>query len=256
MPLTWEGWPAGSGYTMTTVPELVKIRDDPWAGMSGVAQSLHHCWTWPPPTGARAGDCRIRRYPRCQAEQVQPSRDTDLKETRRSNAVRLAPPDAGNTLVCPHSWIITAFRDHRVYPIRAVLYRGACERYYRARVVANAVVGEDLQCGDVQGGDPRVDAVDHVSGGSRHETRCGGCAIQPPSRMSGVVGVGSGVGAMRATHAANGVSSAGGRRPDSDPVMPARPPDAESERTAGRRRSCRECARTRAPARQMCRRTT
>lgn len=42
MPLTWEEL-AGADpddYTMTTVPELVKIRDDPWAGMDDVAQSI------------------------------------------------------------------------------------------------------------------------------------------------------------------------------------------------------------------------
>lgn len=187
MPLTWEEL-AGADpddYTMTTVPELVKIRDDPWAGMDDVAQSIAPLLDLAAADEERGlGDMPYPpNYPKMPGEpkRVQPSRDTDLKgETRRSNAVRLAPQMREMRLVCPtFPGLSRLFRDHQRVSDSSGLYRGACERCEIAhRVVANAVVGEDLRCGDVQGGDPRVDAVDHVQQ-ARHETRCGGCAIRP-----------------------------------------------------------------------------
>lgn len=116
MPLTWEEL-AGADpddYTMTTVPELVKIRDDPWAGMDDVAQSIAPLLDLAAADEERGlGDMPYPpNYPKMPGEpkRVQPSRDTDLKgETRRSNAVRLAPQMREMRLVCPISWIITAF---------------------------------------------------------------------------------------------------------------------------------------------------
>lgn len=85
MPLTWEEL-AGADpddYTMTTVPELVKIRDDPWAGMDDVAQSIAPLLDLAAADEERGlGDMPYPpNYPKMPGEpkRVQPSRDTDLK---------------------------------------------------------------------------------------------------------------------------------------------------------------------------------
>lgn len=85
MPLTWEEL-AGADpddYTMTTVPELVKIRDDPWAGMDDVAQSIAPLLDLAAADEERGlGDIPYPpNYPKMPGEpkRVQPSRDTDLK---------------------------------------------------------------------------------------------------------------------------------------------------------------------------------
>lgn len=202
MPLTWEEL-AGADpddYTMTTVPELVKIRDDPWAGMDDVAQSIAPLLDLAAADEERGlGDMPYPpNYPKMPGEpkRVQPSRDTDLKgETRRSNAVRLAPQMREMRLVCPtFPGLSRLFRDHQRVSDSSGLYRGACERCEIAhRVVANAVVGEDLRCGDVQGGDPRVDAVDHVQQALVMRLDVAG-AQSGPFEDVGVVGDGSGVG--------------------------------------------------------------
>ena len=88
-PLTWDEL-AGADpddYTMATVPDLVKRRDDPWAGMDDAAQSIA-------PLLAMAGADEERglgdmpyppNYPKMPGEpkRVQPSRDTDLNRRNR-----------------------------------------------------------------------------------------------------------------------------------------------------------------------------
>lgn len=68
---------------MTTVPELVKIRDDPWAGMDDVAQSIAPLLDLAAADEERGlGDMPYPpNYPKMPGEpkRVPPSRDTDLK---------------------------------------------------------------------------------------------------------------------------------------------------------------------------------
>ncbi len=89
MPLTWDelaGAEPGD-YTMATVPDLVRRRDDPWAAMDGVAQSIAPLLRLAEADAERGlGDMPYPpNYPKMPGEpkRVQPSRDTDLKRTGR-----------------------------------------------------------------------------------------------------------------------------------------------------------------------------
>ncbi|OOK72894.1 eukaryotic and archaeal DNA primase small subunit [Mycobacterium kansasii] len=84
-PLTWEEL-AGADpddYTIATVPDLVAGREDPWAGMDDVAQSITPLLDLAAADDERGlGDLPYPpNYPKMPGEpkRVQPSRDTDLK---------------------------------------------------------------------------------------------------------------------------------------------------------------------------------
>lgn len=128
MPLTWEEL-AGADpddYTMTTVPELVKIRDDPWAGMDDVAQSIAPLLDLAAADEERGlGDMPYPpNYPKMPGEpkRVQPSRDTDLK------GKHVEVTRCGSLLRCGKcDWSVPHFLDYHgfsaiinVYPIRPV----------------------------------------------------------------------------------------------------------------------------------------
>ncbi len=71
---------------MATVPDLVKRRDDPWAGMDDAAQSIAPLLEMAAADEERGlGDMPYPpNYPKMPGEpkRVQPSRDTDLKPPR------------------------------------------------------------------------------------------------------------------------------------------------------------------------------
>lgn len=86
MPLTWDELATAEpdNYTMATVPDLVKGREDPWAAMDDAAQSIERLLEM-----AEADEeCGLGdmpyppNYPKMPGEpkRVQPSRDTDLKK--------------------------------------------------------------------------------------------------------------------------------------------------------------------------------
>ncbi|EUA16290.1 eukaryotic and archaeal DNA primase small subunit [Mycobacterium kansasii 662] len=84
-PLTWDEL-AGADpddYTIATVPDLVAGREDPWAGMDDVAQSIAPLIDLAAADDERGlGDLPYPpNYPKMPGEpkRVQPSRDTDLK---------------------------------------------------------------------------------------------------------------------------------------------------------------------------------
>ena len=88
-PLTWEEL-AGADpddYTMATVPELVRHRDDPWAGMDDVAHSIAPLLDLAKGDEQRGlGDLPYPpNYPKMPGEpkRVQPSRDTDRPSRHR-----------------------------------------------------------------------------------------------------------------------------------------------------------------------------
>ena len=67
-PLTWDEL-AGADpddFTIATVPDLVRKREDPWADIDAKrAVASSHCWTWSRPTkSAGWATCRIRRTTR------------------------------------------------------------------------------------------------------------------------------------------------------------------------------------------------
>ena len=84
MPLTWDELADAEpdDYTMATVPDLVQRRDDPWAGMDEVAQSITPLLEMVEADEERGlGDMPYPpNYPKMPGEpkRVQPSRDTDL----------------------------------------------------------------------------------------------------------------------------------------------------------------------------------
>jgi DNA primase len=84
MPLTWDELAGAEpdDYTMATVPDLVQRRDDPWAGMDEVAQSITPLLEMVEADEERGlGDMPYPpNYPKMPGEpkRVQPSRDTDL----------------------------------------------------------------------------------------------------------------------------------------------------------------------------------
>ena len=89
-PLTWDELAGGANpddYTMATVPDLVKGRADPWAGMADVDQSIAPLLEMVEADEARGlGDMPYPpNYPKMPGEpkRVQPSRDTDLKREDR-----------------------------------------------------------------------------------------------------------------------------------------------------------------------------
>ncbi len=88
-----------------------------------------------------------------------------------------------------------------------------------AHRVGDAVAGEDLRCGDVQGGDPRVDAVD-----SRLVSETGVGAQSGPFEDVASVAVTVSASAMQATHASSASAPA-------DIGDAGQATDAESERT-------------------------
>jgi DNA primase len=83
-PLTWDELASAEPdeYTMATVPDLVKGRDDPWAAMDSVAQSIAPLLEMVEADERRGlGDMPYPpNYPKMPGEpkRVQPSRDTDL----------------------------------------------------------------------------------------------------------------------------------------------------------------------------------
>src|SRR3984893_17586496 len=88
-PLSWDEL-AGADpddYTMATVPELVRRRDDPWAGMDDVAQSIAPLLEMSASDEERGlGDMPYPpNYPKMPGEpkRAQPSRDTDLKRENK-----------------------------------------------------------------------------------------------------------------------------------------------------------------------------
>jgi DNA ligase D len=88
-PLTWDEL-AGADpddYTMATVPDVVRGRDDPWAAMDDVAQSLAPLLELSAADEERGlGDMPYPpNYPKMPGEpkRVQPSRDTDLKKANK-----------------------------------------------------------------------------------------------------------------------------------------------------------------------------
>jgi DNA ligase D len=88
-PLTWDelAGAAADDYTMATVPDLVQHRDDPWAAMDDVAQSLAPLLEMVEADEERGlGDLPYPpNYPKMPGEpkRVQPSRDTDLKRENK-----------------------------------------------------------------------------------------------------------------------------------------------------------------------------
>jgi hypothetical protein len=88
-PLTWDEL-AGADpddYTMATVPGLIKRRDDPWAAMDEVSQSIVPLLEMVEADEQRGlGDMPYPpNYPKMPGEpkRVQPSRDTDLTSRNR-----------------------------------------------------------------------------------------------------------------------------------------------------------------------------
>jgi len=88
-PLTWDELASAEPdeYTMATVPDLVKDRDDPWAAMDSVAQSIAPLLEMVEADERRGlGDMPYPpNYPKMPGEpkRVQPSRDTDLKRENK-----------------------------------------------------------------------------------------------------------------------------------------------------------------------------
>ncbi|QUR69297.1 non-homologous end-joining DNA ligase [Mycobacterium spongiae] len=87
-PLTWDEL-AGADpddYTMATVPDLLTRREDPWAGMDEVAQSIVPLLNMADADAERGlGDLPYPpNYPKMPGEpkRVQPSRDTDRKKDK------------------------------------------------------------------------------------------------------------------------------------------------------------------------------
>ena len=89
-PLTWDELAGAEpdDYTMATVPDLVQRRDDPWAGMDEVAQSIAPLLEMVEADEERGlGDLPYPpNYPKMPGEpkRVQPSKDTDLKRKGKS----------------------------------------------------------------------------------------------------------------------------------------------------------------------------
>jgi DNA ligase D len=90
-PLTWDELADAEpdDYTMATVPDLVQRRDDPWAAMDDIAQSIAPLLQMAAADEERGlGDMPYPpNYPKMPGEpkRVQPSRDTDLsKENKRT----------------------------------------------------------------------------------------------------------------------------------------------------------------------------
>ena len=89
-PLTWDELAGAEpdDYTMATVPDLVQRRDDPWAGMDEVAQSIVPLLEMVEADEERGlGDLPYPpNYPKMPGEpkRVQPSKDTDLKRKGKS----------------------------------------------------------------------------------------------------------------------------------------------------------------------------
>jgi DNA ligase D len=85
MPLSWDELAGAEpdDYTMATVPELVRRRDDPWAAMNGLAQSIAPLLTMAGIDEERGlGDLPYPpNYPKMPGEpkRVQPSRAADLR---------------------------------------------------------------------------------------------------------------------------------------------------------------------------------
>jgi DNA primase len=85
MPLTWDELASAEpdDYTIATVPDLVRSRDDPWAGMDDVVQSIEPLLEMVAADEARglADMPYPPNYPKMPGEpkRVQPSRDTDRK---------------------------------------------------------------------------------------------------------------------------------------------------------------------------------
>jgi hypothetical protein len=90
MPLTWGELADADpdNYTMATVPELVQHRDDPWAAMDDVAQSIAPLLEMVEADEQRGlGDMPYPpNYPKMPGEpkRVQPSRNTDLTRKNKS----------------------------------------------------------------------------------------------------------------------------------------------------------------------------
>jgi hypothetical protein len=86
MPLTWDEMADAEpdDYTMATVPDLVHDREDPWAAMDDVAQSIAPLLELAEADEERGlGDMPYPpNYPKMPGEpkRVQPSRDRDLKK--------------------------------------------------------------------------------------------------------------------------------------------------------------------------------
>jgi DNA primase len=89
-PLTWDEMAGAQAddYTMATVPDLVQRRDDPWAAMDEVAQSLAPLLAMVEADEERGlGDMPYPpNYPKMPGEpkRVQPSRNRDLKRENTS----------------------------------------------------------------------------------------------------------------------------------------------------------------------------
>jgi DNA ligase D len=90
-PLSWDdlAYAEPDDYTIATVPDLVQRREDPWAAMEGVAQSIAPLLEMAEADEERGlGDLPYPpNYPKMPGEpkRVQPSRDTDRKDkTKRS----------------------------------------------------------------------------------------------------------------------------------------------------------------------------
>lgn len=88
MPLTWEelGDAEPDDYTMATVPDLVREREDPWAAMDDAVQSIGSLLEMAEADEERGlGDMPYPpNYPKMPGEpkRVQPSRDRDLKSDK------------------------------------------------------------------------------------------------------------------------------------------------------------------------------
>lgn len=88
MPLTWEDLADAEpdDYTMSTVPDLVRDREDPWAAMDGAVQSIASLLEMADADEERGlGDMPYPpNYPKMPGEpkRVQPSRDRDLKSDK------------------------------------------------------------------------------------------------------------------------------------------------------------------------------
>src|SRR5690606_38319944 len=86
-PLSWDELRDADpdDYTMATVPDLIAARPDPWAGIDSVAHSLEPLLAMAEADQERGlGDLPYPpNYPKMPGEpkRVQPSRDTDRKET-------------------------------------------------------------------------------------------------------------------------------------------------------------------------------
>src|ERR1700754_3382836 len=87
-PLTWDGLASAEPdeYTIATVPDLVKGREDPWAAMDSVAQSIAPLLEMVEADERRGlGDMPYPpNYPKMPGEpkRVQPSKDTNRKKER------------------------------------------------------------------------------------------------------------------------------------------------------------------------------